>query len=110
MAVGKGEVDLNSVTGPLDPKATLPAGPLRALGIVPRLVVGLTGGVERPPTGVEVWDDTRLILPGVIAGKRFRNLFTEEVLEADGSDGERSLVLAEVCSRFPVALLDRVRE
>ncbi|MBI3978715.1 MAG: malto-oligosyltrehalose synthase, partial [Chloroflexi bacterium] len=88
----------------------------RALGeetilvVVPRLVVGLAAGAERPPMGPDVWQDTRLALPDEPAGRRYRNLFTGEVLAVDARDGESGLSLAAVLAHFPVALLEHVGE
>jgi (1->4)-alpha-D-glucan 1-alpha-D-glucosylmutase len=88
---------------------------LRTLGdeavvaAVPRLVLGLTGGAERPPLGPEVWGDTRLLLPREQAGRSFRSLFTGAVLAPGEHEGRPALPLAEVFGQFPVALLERVR-
>jgi (1->4)-alpha-D-glucan 1-alpha-D-glucosylmutase len=71
---------------------------------VPRLVVGLTGGSERPPLGAEVWSATQLVLPPEDAGRSYRNLFTGEVWTVEGA----SLPMAAVLGHFPVALLERL--
>jgi (1->4)-alpha-D-glucan 1-alpha-D-glucosylmutase len=78
------------------------------LVVVPRLVVGLTGGVAHPPLGVPVWDDTRLILPAGPMGRAFRNVFTGEVLQPGGQQGDLTIPLASILKQFPVALLERV--
>jgi (1->4)-alpha-D-glucan 1-alpha-D-glucosylmutase len=75
---------------------------------VPRLVLRLTGGAERPPLGPEVWGDTRLVLPHAEAGRAYRNLYTGEVLTACECASGPGLALAEVFGRFPVALLERL--
>lgn len=77
-----------------------------AICVVPVLNVALTAGAERPPIG-EVWRNTRLILPGD-APDRWRNLFTGEVLAAQGENGVKSIPLAVLCGQFPVALLEAV--
>ena len=69
--------------------------------VVPRLVRGLTGGEMQPPTGVSVWGDTALAMPG---GGRYRSVFTGETVDASGD-----LPLAEVLGKFPVALLEPVQ-
>jgi (1->4)-alpha-D-glucan 1-alpha-D-glucosylmutase len=76
-----------------------------AVTIVPRLVLGLTEGAERPPTGGEVWRETLLPLPDAKPGERYRNVFTGEVLTPSSGLGGRTLRLDEVLSEFPVALL-----
>lgn len=74
-----------------------------AIVVVPRLVVGLTDGQERPPVGPEVWGDTWMEVP---AG-RYRNVFTGEDLVAEEREGTSGLPLAAVLGHFPVALLTR---
>ncbi|HEY7423828.1 MAG TPA: malto-oligosyltrehalose synthase, partial [Gemmataceae bacterium] len=82
----------------MDDKAVLVA--------VPRLVVHLAGGVEQPPMGAEVWETTRLLLPPALAGRRWRNLFTGEMLAAEDQDGASGLPLAAALGTFPLALLE----
>ncbi len=69
--------------------------------VVPRLIVGLTDGVERLPCGAAVWGDTRLMLPEALAGRTLRNLLTGETLTMEG-DG---IALANVFQHIPAALL-----
>ncbi len=72
--------------------------------VVPRLVVRLVGGVERPPLGSEVWGKTRLLLPPPLAGLSYKNIFTGEVLTPEDNRGAGPS-LGMVLGRFPVALL-----
>ncbi len=72
---------------------------------VPRLIVGLTDGIERPPLGGDVWTDTRLSLPRELAEGTYRNVFTGETLSPDKDSG---FWMHTVLARFPVALLERV--
>ncbi|TAK31217.1 MAG: malto-oligosyltrehalose synthase [Chloroflexota bacterium] len=81
-------------------------GSKEILVVVPRLTVGLVGGIEQPPVGLEVWNDTRLVLRPEQRGQRFRNIFTGEVLSASEKEGIWVLPLAEACAHFPVALLE----
>ncbi len=77
--------------------------------VTPRLVVGLLGGLERPPTGEEVWGDTWLSLPNEPAGSRYQNLFTGETVQAAAQANIPGLALGTVLGQFPVALLAAVR-
>jgi (1->4)-alpha-D-glucan 1-alpha-D-glucosylmutase len=76
-----------------------------AIVVVPRLVVRLAGGSELPPMGSEIWGPTRLLLPGPLAGRCYRNVFTGEVLAPAGHEGTPGPLLGEVLGCFPVALL-----
>jgi (1->4)-alpha-D-glucan 1-alpha-D-glucosylmutase len=80
----------------------------RILVAVPRLVVGLTGGAEVAPMGREMWGETKLLLPMEDAGRRYRNVYTGELLAAGEHNGGAVLPLAAVFANFPVALLERV--
>jgi (1->4)-alpha-D-glucan 1-alpha-D-glucosylmutase len=75
------------------------------LVVVPRLVVRLTGGQERPPLGAETWGQTRLLLPPRLARREYRNVLTGEVLPPAGDDHTPGVWLAALLGRFPVALL-----
>ncbi|HJT77308.1 MAG TPA: malto-oligosyltrehalose synthase, partial [Gemmataceae bacterium] len=80
------------------------AGEQWAVVAVPRLLTRLVPDVGRPPLGAEVWQDTRLLLPGVDPGARWRNFFTGEGLAAAEQQG-LSLAAADIFAHFPVALL-----
>jgi (1->4)-alpha-D-glucan 1-alpha-D-glucosylmutase len=71
-----------------------------AIVVVPRLVAGLTKMDQRLPIGLDVWEDTRLQLPGT---GRFSNIFTGQTLD----DLQTELPLSQILSEFPVALLNR---
>ncbi|MFM1942922.1 MAG: hypothetical protein RI897_1904 [Verrucomicrobiota bacterium] len=68
--------------------------------VVPRCVVGLTGGAERLPVGEEIWGDTGIELPAGWSGDGWVNRLTGEVLRAGNE-----LRVSEVLGRFPAALL-----
>lgn len=80
------------------------------LVVAPRLTVGLTDSIQRPPIGLEVWDDTLLVLPRGCSGRQYRNLFTGEALSVSEQAGVTGLPLAAVLASFPVALLAQVTE
>ncbi len=79
------------------------------LVVTPRLVVKLTGGIEKPPLGLEVWKDTRIYLSLKEGSGAFTNLFTGEIMEikAAANDGQPQLSLASILKNFPVAVLER---
>jgi hypothetical protein len=60
------------------------------------------------PLGQEIWGDSGIILPGEIAGKLFRNIFTDEIVGKVGQNGEGLLLLGAVFANFPVAMLEQV--
>ncbi len=69
--------------------------------IVPRFVFSLMKGVEKPPVGMDVWKDTRLVLPHAFDAKQFRDVFTREQVHAN----PRELKVSETLKNFPLALL-----
>jgi (1->4)-alpha-D-glucan 1-alpha-D-glucosylmutase len=80
-----------------------------AITVVPRLILGLTGGVIRPPLGREVWEGTvlRVPIPGPNKpskdSRRFHNLLTQESIVIP--QGQEEVNLGDVLGQFPVALL-----
>jgi (1->4)-alpha-D-glucan 1-alpha-D-glucosylmutase len=72
------------------------------VALAPRLVLGLTQAVERPPLGAEVWGETTLPLPKEVPGTRFRNVLTQQTISLNA---DRALPLREALAHFPVALL-----
>jgi (1->4)-alpha-D-glucan 1-alpha-D-glucosylmutase len=74
--------------------------------VVPRLLSRLPG--PGMPLGPGVWDEDAVILPGA-ATRGYRNLFTAETIESETREGQQTLSLAAVFSRFPVAMLERAK-
>jgi (1->4)-alpha-D-glucan 1-alpha-D-glucosylmutase len=74
--------------------------------VVPRLVFGLTQGVELAPMGAEVWRDTVLVLPLALRGCVFRNVLTDKTVAGVERDGSLVLEVGEALKTFPVALLE----
>lgn len=77
------------------------------IAVVPRLVVGLTGGVERPPLGEEIWKDTFLLLPPEIPSVVYKDLYTGEEMQVEKHEGGWGFRTASIFRHFPVALLYR---
>ncbi|MEW6441881.1 MAG: malto-oligosyltrehalose synthase [bacterium] len=78
-----------------------------ALVVAPCRIAGLTGGVERPPMGEEVWKDTRLLLPPDLEGRSYRNFLTGEPVRKGPAEDGPGLRIALLLGRFPVALLEQ---
>ena len=74
-----------------------------AITVVPRLVTRLAPA-GRQPTGESAWASNQMLLPKG-APTDWMNVLTGEKLKARTSGRGNSLALAEVFSRFPVALL-----
>src|SRR5579884_3176353 len=72
-----------------------------AVAVVPRLLTGLIPGERQLPLG-PVWQDTRLLLPGIDPQARFRNVFTGESASLREEPGGLALPLAEALTHFPV--------
>ncbi len=75
---------------------------------VPRLVVGLTGGDERPPLGSAIWGASWLGLPDAQRGWRYRNILTGEIIAVTAYDEGPGIALGSIFKEFPVALLERL--
>ncbi|WP_114393303.1 malto-oligosyltrehalose synthase [Oleisolibacter albus] len=87
-------------------------GGAAALVVAPRLVAPLLPNHgQRPLVPAEAWHETVLHLPDLPDGVRLRNLLTGDAVPwpSEGRPGARSdggrLAVADVLSRFPVALL-----
>jgi (1->4)-alpha-D-glucan 1-alpha-D-glucosylmutase len=78
-------------------------GSHEVLVVVPRLVFGLTSGVEHPPMA-EVWEDTDVHVVQDSAGSTYRNILTERFVQAEGE----TIPLKQVLEQFPVALLEKL--
>jgi (1->4)-alpha-D-glucan 1-alpha-D-glucosylmutase len=76
-----------------------------AIVAAPRLLTRLIPDAASLPLGADVWQDTRLLVPGLAQGAAFRNVFTGERRNATDESGQATLPLAEVFAHFPVALL-----
>jgi maltooligosyltrehalose synthase len=57
--------------------------------------------------GEEVWAESQIIIPEeVLAGGQFRNVFTNEIIQAQAQGGKRVLILGNVFRTFPVVMLE----
>jgi (1->4)-alpha-D-glucan 1-alpha-D-glucosylmutase len=68
--------------------------------IAPRACLDLLRGETTPLVPVQRWSDTAVKLPEPLAGRRWRNVVTSELLTANGS-----LRVGEALEHFPAALL-----
>jgi (1->4)-alpha-D-glucan 1-alpha-D-glucosylmutase len=75
-----------------------------AVTVVPRHLAKRR--VDGPPIGPDYWGSTRLPIPDDL-GARFRNVLTDEIVEATSAEGG-GLALGRVLASFPVALLETV--
>ncbi|MEW5978595.1 MAG: malto-oligosyltrehalose synthase [Acidobacteriota bacterium] len=78
-------------------------GQERIVVIVPRLMVGLTGGRECLPLGTETWRNTRVFLGSDPPLRPYRSVLTGEIISPDDLAG---LTLSTVFASFPAALLE----
>ncbi len=73
--------------------------------IVARWFVGLVASQSMHPVGTEVWGDTRVQIPELAKNGVFRDVFSEVPVRAMDREGERCLMIGEVLTHFPVAVL-----
>jgi len=75
------------------------------IAVVPRLVCGLTGGVELHPFG-RIWEKTELILPAAFAGRSLSNIVTGEKINVTKRGADACLEMSRVLNVYPVALFE----
>jgi (1->4)-alpha-D-glucan 1-alpha-D-glucosylmutase len=80
-------------------------GNRQAIVVVPRLMVRLLSDGHETPLGAGVWQDTRLLVPGIEPQGSWYNVFTGEPVTFATADGQPALAVAEILAHFPVALL-----
>jgi (1->4)-alpha-D-glucan 1-alpha-D-glucosylmutase len=80
-------------------------GDRAAIVIVPRLIARLLSDGHETPMGEAVWQDTRLVVPGIDLERPWRHVFTGESMAFAVEDGQSTLPLGELMAHFPVALL-----
>jgi (1->4)-alpha-D-glucan 1-alpha-D-glucosylmutase len=78
------------------------------LVVVPRFLAGLMKSLDDMPLGKQVWGDSRIVIPDEISGDQFRNIFTNEMIEAEIEEGGKVLTLSKVFANFPVAMLEKI--
>ncbi|MCF6154377.1 MAG: malto-oligosyltrehalose synthase [Candidatus Brocadia sp.] len=83
-------------------------GNLAALVVTPRLITRLIQQPESLPFGKEVWKDSVIIVPHEETDKKYRNIFTGEVVTTVSYTDATILYLPEIFAHFPVALLERI--
>jgi (1->4)-alpha-D-glucan 1-alpha-D-glucosylmutase len=71
---------------------------------VPCLVASLLKGDSLGP---EAWEDTRILLPGIPPGTRYRNALTNEIVTSSRESDVVALAVADLFATLPVALLVR---
>ncbi len=84
-----------------------------ALVVVPRLLHLLTEGNLEKVVGANFEQADVLLLPAGAGNRRFRNIFTGEIVEPVVEDGSKEalvLPLGKVLGNFPVALLEQVND
>jgi (1->4)-alpha-D-glucan 1-alpha-D-glucosylmutase len=77
------------------------------LVVAPRLLFGLTSGVESLPLAKEVWKDTAVEIPKLVQGEQYRDVFTGVIVGAKGDGPHTAIAIAEMLKLFPVALMMR---
>jgi maltooligosyltrehalose synthase len=76
------------------------------LVIIPKFLTYLTGNGEELPLGKGVWKDSFIVIHDEIVHAKYRNLFTDEVVEVGRRDGKRVLFLDQIFAHFPAALFE----
>lgn len=80
-------------------------GDEEAIAIVPRLLTALLPQPRQLPLGLDIWQDTVVVLPANAKGSAYRNVFTGETIAVREREGRRELEVAQAFANFPLALL-----
>lgn len=83
-------------------------GNAKAVVVVPRFLTQLVPGHGDLPFGEAVWKDSFIVIPIAEPGAGYRNILTGESLTARYHNDANALLLSEVFSNFPVAMLERL--
>jgi (1->4)-alpha-D-glucan 1-alpha-D-glucosylmutase len=78
-----------------------------ALVMAPRFFTQLVQP-EDMPFGESTWKDTTVVMAFDETGKRYRNIFTDEIVTTKEYNGATSIYLSEAFTNFPVAFLERI--
>ena len=79
-----------------------------AITVAPRFFSELIEDPQTPPFGNAIWGDAILPYPSGAKGRRYRNVFTDEILETTEQGSMTGFFLRDIFTDFPVALLDSV--
>lgn len=82
-------------------------GNAEAVVVAPRFFAVLVSGNDVLPFGGEIWENSFIAIPYAEIGARYRNIFTEEIITVKEQSESHALLLNEVFSSFPVAVLER---
>ncbi len=74
-----------------------------AIAAVGRFFANL--GASGPPVGANVWEDTRIVLPGGVATGTYRDVIGNTTVAIDEQSGARTLPVGAAFSMLPAALL-----
>jgi len=72
--------------------------------VAPRLVGRLLNDMDVPPIGFRIWEDTHILIPFCSCSKKYRNVFTGEVLDPEREDTYEKIAVANALAEFPVGL------
>lgn len=78
------------------------------LVVAPRFFTRLIPQPESLPFNKDVWKDSFIVLPNEETEKKYRNIFTGEVVTAIRHKESTILYLSNIFAHFPVALMERV--
>lgn len=83
-------------------------GDTTTITVAPRFYSELIEDPQTPPFGDAIWGDAILPYPSGAKGQRYRNVFTDEILETTEHWSMTGFFLRNIFANFPVALLESV--
>jgi (1->4)-alpha-D-glucan 1-alpha-D-glucosylmutase len=66
------------------------------------------GATDRLPIGRDIWNETFILMEKKMKFSRYRDVFTGEVRNVTEHNNKSGLLLGEIFSRLPVALMELV--
>jgi (1->4)-alpha-D-glucan 1-alpha-D-glucosylmutase len=73
--------------------------------VAPRLIARFVDAGDATPAAADLWQDTRIVVPDMLARRAYTNVFTGEAVSVEPSAARHQLPASRLLARFPVAVL-----
>jgi (1->4)-alpha-D-glucan 1-alpha-D-glucosylmutase len=83
-------------------------GTSNVIVVVLRQIAGLLGDLDLQPAGMQMWQDTQILLPFCTGSEQYRNVFTGEILRPEKTPSRLGIPVSKLLAEFPVALCELI--